>query len=122
MSVELNIDIAGSEELNQALSRLDAAMQQQLHDSLSAWAEKTRAEAQRLVPVRTGYLRSTISARTHEWQTEIGAEASYAAAVELGTSTVHAQPFLNPAVESQLPELERQLLQAIDAAKTEAGL
>ena len=122
MSVEVNIEIAGSEELRQALSRLDAEMQKKIHESLREWAENVRTEAQRIVPVRTGYLRSTITSRTTEWNAEVGAEASYAADIEFGTRTAQAKPFLKPAVESKLPELERFLLQALDLAKTEAGL
>ena len=122
MSVEVNIDVAGNEELAGAISHFDAEMQNKLHESLQEWAENVRTEAQRIVPVRTGYLRSTIYARTREWNTEVGAEASYAADVEFGTRTAQAKPFLNPAVQSWLPELERLLLQAIDLAKTEAGL
>jgi len=97
-------------------------MQNKLHQSLSEWAENVRTEAQSIAPVRTGYLRSTIYARTREWNTEVGAEATYAADVEFGTRTAQAKPFLNPAVQSQLPELERVLLQALDMAKMEAGL
>jgi HK97 gp10 family phage protein len=122
MSVEVEVNVAGSEEFGEAVKRFDAEMQRQLHDRLTEWAEKTRAEAQRLVPVRTGYLRSTIYGRTREWTAEIGAEASYAAHVEFGTSTAQAKPFLNPAVQSQLPQLETLLLQAVDSAKAEAGL
>jgi hypothetical protein len=51
-----------------------------------------------------------------------GAEAAYAANVEFGTLYAMAQPFLNPAVQAHLPELERVLLEALDFAKVEAGL
>jgi hypothetical protein len=97
-------------------------MQNKLHECLQEWAENVKTEAQRTVPVRTGYLRSTIYARTQEWNAEVGAEASYAADIEFGTRTAQAKPFLNPTVQSRLPELERVLLQAVDSAKTEAGL
>ncbi len=122
MSVEVDIDVAGNEELSRAISQFDAEMQKKLHESLRAWAENVRTEAQRIAPVRTGHLRSTIYARTREWNAEVGAEASYAADVEFGTRTVQAKPFVNPAVQSKLPELEHLLLQAIGLAKAEAGL
>lgn len=64
MSVEIGIDIAGAEEFKQAVMRFDAEMQSQLHGQLVAWAESVKTEATRLVPVRTGYLRSSIYART----------------------------------------------------------
>ena len=75
MSVETEIEVEGAEELKQTLGRLDVEMQNRLHERLAEWAETVRVDAQHLAPVRTGYLRTTIYARTREWQAEIGAEA-----------------------------------------------
>ena len=122
MSIETEINITGSEEFKQAVNRFDAEMKRQLHERLTEWAEQVRAEASRLAPTRTGYLRSTIYAKTREWETEVGAEAVYAANVEFGTNRTQAKPFLNPAVEAHLPELEAFFLQALDSAKSEAEL
>jgi HK97 gp10 family phage protein len=122
MSVEMEIDIEGSEELKQALDRLDAGLQSRLHERLAEWAENVRAEASRLAPAKTGYLRSTIYARTREWQAEIGAEATYAANAEFGTSRAQAKPFLNPAIEANLPQLERFVAETLETAAMEAGL
>jgi HK97 gp10 family phage protein len=122
MSVEVNLDVAGAEEFKQAIAGFDVEMQRQLHERLAEWAESVKAEAARIVPVRTGYLRSTIYARTLEWQAEIGAEAAYAVNVEFGTRYAQAKPFLHPAVQARLPELESVFLEALDMAKTEAGL
>jgi len=122
MSVEIAIDVAGAEEFKQATARLDAEMQRQVHVQLAEWADGVKTEAKRLVPVRTGYLRSTIFAQIQEWTTEVGAEAAYAANVEFGTRYAAAQPFLQPAVQARLPELERVLSAAVDLAKAEAGL
>lgn len=122
MSVEVNIEPEGFEEFKEVINRFDSKMQEQLKERLAEWAEKTRADASRLAPVRTGYLRSTVYARTQEWNAEIGAEASYAGSVEFGTRTAQAKPFLNPAVQANAPELERLFLQAIDTAKSEAGV
>ncbi len=122
MSVTVNINLLGAEEFEQALSRFDNEMKNQVQIKLSEWAGVVQREAERLVPVKTGYLRSTIYAKSKEWQMEIGAEATYAAAVEFGTRTRQAQPYLTPAIENHLPELERVLLEAIDTAKMEANL
>ena len=122
MSVEINLDLAGAEEFKQAVKRFDVEMQRQVHGQLANWAETVKAEAQRLVPVRTGYLRSTVYARIQEWNMELGADAAYAANIEFGTRHAQAKPFLNPAVQARLPELERVLLSALDLAKAEAGL
>jgi len=122
MSVEIAIDLSGAEEFKQAIMRFDAEMQNQLSARLAEWAENVKTEATRIVPVRTGYLRSTIYARTSGWRAEIGAEAAYAANVEFGTFYARAQPFIQPAVQARVPELERVFLEALDLAKTEAGL
>jgi HK97 gp10 family phage protein len=122
MSVEITLDMAGAAEFKQAIAQFDAEMQRQVHEQLAKWAETVKTEATRLVPVRTGYLRSTIFARIQEWNTEVGAEAAYAANVEFGTRYAMAQPFLNPAVQAHLPELERVLVEALNLAKVEAGL
>lgn len=122
MSIEINLDLAGAAEFKQAIARFDAEMQRQVHGQLIKWAEAVKTEARRLVPVRTGYLRSTIFARIQEWQAEVGAEAAYAANVEFGTRYAMAQPFLDPAVQTRLPELERVLVEALNLAKVEVGL
>ena len=104
------------------MQRLDAAMQQQVQNCLVDWAEAIKAEAQKLVPVRTGYLRSTIYAKVKEWVAEVGAEAAYALFVEFGTRYMQAHPFLHPAIQTHLPELESIIISAIEQAKVEAGL
>jgi HK97 gp10 family phage protein len=122
MSVEINLDLSGAQEFQQAIARFDAEMQRRVQEQLARWADQVMAEARRLVPVRTGYLRSTIYARTQAWTTEVGAEAAYASSVEFGTRYAAAKPFLNPAVQVHLPELEQVLLEAVDLAKSEAGV
>lgn len=78
--------------------------------------------ARQNVPVKTGYLRSTIQARLQGWMAEIGAEAEYASSVEFGSRYARAHPYLRPAVEEHLPDLEQVICEAIDTAKSEAGL
>ncbi len=118
MSVLVNLEV--SEEFGAAMSRFDDAMKRQIQEQLSIWAEAVKADAERLVPIRTGYLQSSIYAKSQDWQIEVGAEATYAAAVEFGTLNSKAQPYLNPAVEAYLPSLERFIIQALDSAKMEA--
>jgi len=122
MSIEIAVDVAGGAEFTQAITRFDAEMQRQVHEQMVKWAESVKTEAKHLVPVRTGYLRSTIFLRIQEWTAEVGAEAAYAANVEFGTRYAVAQPFVQPAVEARLPELERVMVEALDLAKVEAGL
>jgi HK97 gp10 family phage protein len=110
------------EEFQVAMSRLDSALQIEVHNNLVRWAGEVKALAERLVPVRTGYLRSTIFATVKEWVVDVGAQATYAAYVENGTRVMKGKPFIYPAVYQYVPELEQIILEAIDAAKAEAGL
>ena len=122
MSVSINLDLQGTAEFSQALNRFDAAMQNRVQQALTSWAQSVQNEAERLVPVRTGYLQSTIYAKSQQWQIEVGAQATYAASVEFGTRYSQAKPYLQPAIDVNLPSLEAVLLEALDSAKAEAQL
>lgn len=56
------------------------------------------AEAQARCPVRTGYLRSTISASSTASSITCMVGADYAQYVEYGTSRQSAQPYFEPAL------------------------
>lgn len=104
------------------MQRFDSGMQRQVHRFLASWASDVKAQAVKNAPMVTGYLRSTIYARVKEWVAEVGADAAYSAFVELGTKYMRAQPYLYPALQQYLPELEAVIVSAIEQAKTEAGL
>ncbi len=122
MSVSINVDVKGAQEFKAAMSRFDSAMQNRVQQQLDRWAQNTKATAQRLVPVRTGYLQRSIFVRVQNWQVAVGAEASYAAAVEFGSLYAPARPYLAPAVKTHASSLERVFKDAIEAAKAEAGV
>jgi hypothetical protein len=88
------------------MGKMDSGLQRHVHAYLSSLAADMKSEAERLVSVRTGYLKSTIYAKVHDWVAELGAEASYALFVEFGTRHM----------------LENVITQAIEAAKAEAWL
>jgi len=104
------------------MQRFDSGMQRHVHRQLASWAADVKAEARKLVPVRTGHLQSTIYAQIQEWVANIGADATYAYFIEMGTRHMQAQPYLYPAISGYLPQLERIILDALEAAKSEAGL
>lgn len=79
--------------------------------------------ARELVPVRTGYLKSTITAEIGEASIgEVTAEASaeYAQYVEFGTYRQMAQPYFIPAIEAALEEWGLAAQKAYDEALEEA--
>jgi len=122
MAVEITCDVEGVEEFKQAMQQFDSGMQRHVHRQLASWGADVKALAKQLAPVRTGHLRSSIYAKISEWVAEIGAEATYALFVELGTRHMQAQPYLYPAIQENLPHLEAIICEAIDQAKAEAGL
>jgi len=122
MAIEISCDVKGVEEFQKAMRNFDSAMQKHVHRQLVSWAADVKALARQLVPVRTGHLRSSIYAKISEWVAEVGAEATYGLFVEFGTHRMRAQPYLYPAIQRHLPRLEQIILDALDAAKAEAGL
>lgn len=79
--------------------------------------------ARELVPVRTGYLKSTIAVEIGEASIgEVTAEASaeYAQYVEFGTYRQMAQPYFIPAIEAALEEWGLAAQKAYDEALEEA--
>jgi len=122
MAVEVTCEVEGVEEFKAAVERFDSGMQRHVHGQLASWAKEVKTLAKQLVPVRTGYLRSSIYAKISGCVAEIGAEATYALLVEFGTSRMRAQPYLYPSIQEYLPRLEQIICEAIDAAKAEAGL
>lgn len=122
MAVEITCNLKGVEEFKKAVEKLDSAMQRQIHEQLAKWAANVKDAAKQLAPVRTGYLRSSLYAEIQGWTAKIGAEASYAGFVEFGTRYMQARPYIYPALQRHLPQLEQIILEALDAAKREAGL
>ena len=121
MAIEVSCNIQGIREFQAALLTFEATMQGYVHAKLVSWAEDVKTEAMRRAPVRTGHLRGSIYALVKDWVVNIGAEATYALFVELGTRTLRARPYLWPSIQLYLPHLEQVISEAIDAAKAEAG-
>ena len=122
MSVDVTFDVEGVDEFVAAIQKFDRELQEQVRAWLYDWAQRLAAQAARNSPVRTGYLRSTVYAEVKDWVAEVGASAAYSYFVEMGTRYMRAQPFLYPAVQELLPELEANIIGAIEQAKSSAGL
>ena len=72
-------------------------------------AYDTVATAQAIVPVDTGYLKSTIDADVDGLDAEVGPTAEYGGYVEEGTSKMAAEPYLGPAFDQTIGGLEDAL-------------
>lgn len=72
-----------------------------------------------LVPVDTGYLRSTISANADGDTCEAEATADYAQYVEYGTVYMDAQPYFEPALEAACAAAAEAAEEALQEAQEE---
>ncbi|MCW4016805.1 MAG: HK97 gp10 family phage protein [Candidatus Bathyarchaeota archaeon] len=122
MSIQISLDINGVEEFKTAMNKFDSGMQRQVHEQLTKWATDVKESAKQRVPVKTGQLQSSIYSKISEWIAEVGAQTTYAMAVEFGTRYMRARPFLYPAVREALPRLEAIICESLESAKREAGL
>ncbi len=84
-----------------------------------AFVDTFLREATALVPVRTGYLQSTINASTDGYHCYAEATAEYAEYVEYGTSYMDAQPYFEPALEKAMIEFWEVVEDIKDEAKTD---
>jgi len=122
VSVEMQVDVHGIPELQRKLDRLDQSMRQHVEEALDFQVQAMQTRAQSLAPKRTGYLASTIYAqRVGEWAFKLGARASYAVFVELGTRFMQARRFLSRALELGMLGLVNHVNRAIREAITEAS-
>ena len=121
MAVEISCDVQSVREFQEAMRTFQSGIRTYVHRNLVSWAADLKAEAMRRAPVRTGFLRSSIYAVVKDWVVNIGAEATYALFVEVGTRYMRARPYLYPSIQAHLPRLEQIVREAIEAAKAEAG-
>lgn len=75
--------------------------------------------SRQMVPVRTGYLRSTLDAGSSDTSCYAETDCDYAEYVEYGTSYMGAQPYFEPAFEMALLEAEPLWNQAEQDALSE---
>lgn len=91
------------------LDRIANGLKTGVKTALDAGGKAGLSHAQSVVPVRTGFLRSTLYADVKENSLEIGGKADYTAAVEFGTFRMPARPFIRPAAEIATKEIQKAL-------------
>lgn len=106
MSAALDINVTGLDSVAKLLEELPEDIKNDADDALEKTTDDIVEEARRLVPVRTGFLRSSIyKVKPRQLHFIVGAFAHYAGYVEFGTSRMHPQPYLYPAIWHKLPLL-----------------
>jgi len=121
MSVEMKIQFEGQDEFQLKIERIDASMKARVQQRLQELAESIKDTAQRIAPIRTGYLRSTIFTEATEWIVKVGASAPYAVYVEYGTRFMHGRRFLSQAVETHRLQLVNIVSEAVNESLVEAS-
>lgn len=121
MSVELELNVEGLEELQRKLESLGPSIKDHVHDALIEQGEILKNTAQAFAPRRTGYLESTIYAKVENLVLKVGASAPYAVFLELGTRFIQSRRFLARAFEYCLPGLLRRISEAVDQAIQEVS-
>lgn len=108
MDVEFNS--AGVKRLAADLAAAGPKNRVRLSVTLRNAARAIESDAKVLAPVRTGFLKSSISSDVRGLHTEIGPTADYGHYVEHGTSEMAPQPYMRPALERRIPDLRRDVL------------
>ena len=80
-----------------------------IQKALKAVAVTAEKHAKQKCPVDTGRLRSSITNETDVNTAYIGTNVEYAPYVEMGTSRMKAQPYLEPAFAEHLSEYREQI-------------
>lgn len=114
MSVQISVNLANFDALSGCLECLCEQYPDAVGQAMMNVAQNILATANTLVPVRTGYLKSTIAIeQPSKFQIKVKATAPYAYYVEFGTKKMSARLFLTNAVNQHLNELAPEIEQQI---------
>ena len=114
MSVHISVDLLNFDVLSSCFECLCEQYPEAVRQAMMNVAQDILATANTLVPVRTGYLKSTLAVeQPSDFQLKIKATAPYAYYVEFGTRKMSARLFLTNSVNQHLPDfapaIEKQI-------------
>jgi HK97 gp10 family phage protein len=107
--VFVRIDASEVHALARDLNSAGAYVEERAPLAVSKVGHDMESTAQEIVPVDTGYLKSSISLDVVGLGFELGPTAEYGGYVEEGTSRMSPEPYLGPAFDRHLPNLEQAL-------------
>jgi HK97 gp10 family phage protein len=95
-----------------------ARLQNEIAQELDVVGANMLDLARSVVPVRTGFLQSTIyySVTVEDMTVELGATAEYASYVEYGTQYMSPRPYLRPAVDGLADQFSDAIMTAVQNA------
>lgn len=107
---QFNIKIKNIEEIKRAFSQAPHLMNQEMKTALTRSAITVQGQSMQNSPVLTGRLRSshvfTVSGEGIGMKAEVYPTVDYGIFVEMGTRFMKAQPFLRPALEESIGDIE----------------
>ena len=110
MSVKISVNMSNFDVLSSCFECLCEQYPEAVGQAMMNVAQNILATANTLVPVRTGYLKSTIAIeQPSKFQIKVKATAPYAYYVEFGTKKMSARLFLTNSVNQHLNELSPRL-------------
>lgn len=103
------------EELKNLAVKFEIAAHQDFTPNVLAAAKVLRDEAKRRAPVRTGYLRSNITAKkAGKNGADVISAAPYAAYVEFGTSKMAPRSHMRPAIEATIDDMAATIIEGVE--------
>jgi hypothetical protein len=124
MSARIECAVTYADQLSTALqSTFPGALDRNIMAAIEAVVNRILDTARILVPVRTGFLLSTIGAEViARWAFTIYARAPYAGYVEWGTFRMVARLYMTRAIEQHQGELPQEVASAVRQSAQECGV
>lgn len=124
MSARIECTVAYAEELSTALqTAFPGALDANIMTAIETVVNRILDTARQLVPVRTGFLLSTIGAEIFaRWAFTLYARAPYAGYVEWGTFRMYARLYMTQAIEQHQGELTQEVANAVRQSAQECGV
>lgn len=102
-----SVEIQGLNEFNAFIRLLEPQLRDVFFRIGEEYANIMYSTMRSVVPVKTGYLRSTIGKSSSTTEIMVYVDAPYAGYVNFGTRRQKAQPYFTSTVEQFTPEFER---------------
>ena len=119
--VELQVRLVNPNKVPRDLDKLRANIKTAVGPAIDESLKIVKAEAVRMVRVRSGKTRRTIDTMRSGLQGHIGSDWFVARFIEGGTKYMSPRPFLEPAVTKNERQISEAIIKAINAAIDKTG-
>jgi hypothetical protein len=123
VSARIGCEVLYVNELASALQAFTGSLDDGVLSAIQTVVDRILDTARQIVPVRTGFLLSTIGAEViAKWAFTIYARAPYAGYVEWGTFRMYARLYMTHAIEQHQGELTQEIADAVVKSAQESGV